>query len=135
MLDSKNIEKLDATSLLSCIKWYKEYELINNFDGETDEYLDAFVALGGEYDRTGTIFKNTLIEIIKIEFELTIDMVVSTLRLLLTSDVAGRNTCKRLEVTPRKSTTTPSASYLTRAPQVTPRASAVTFLPTKDPPS
>ena len=121
--------------MLSCIKWYKEYELINNFDGETDEYLDAFVALGGEYDRTGTIFKNTLIEIIKIEFELTIDMVVSTLSLLLTSDVAGRNTCKRLEVTPRKSTTTPSASYLTRAPQVTPRASAVTFLPTKDPPS
>ena len=121
--------------MLSCIKWYKEYELINNFDGETDEYLDAFVALGGEYDRTGTIFKNTLIEIIKIEFELTIDMVVSTLRLLLTSDVAGRNTCKRSEVTAKKSTTTPSASYLTRAPPVTPRASAVTFLPTKDPPS
>ena len=97
--------------------------------------FNCSVALGGEYDRTGTIFKNTLIEIIKIEFELTIDMVVSTLRLLLTSDVAGRNTCKRSEGTPKKSTTTPSASYLTRAPPVTPRASAVTFLPTKDPPS
>ena len=46
-------------------------------ENEADEYLDAFVALGGGYDREGTISKNTLIEIIKTEFELTIDMEVS----------------------------------------------------------
>lgn len=45
-------------------------------ENEADEYLDAFVALGGGYDREGTISKNTLIEIIKTEFELTIDMEV-----------------------------------------------------------
>ena len=135
MLESKNVDKLDAQSLLSCIKWYKEYELINNFDGETDEYLDAFVALGGEYDRTGTIFKNTLIEIIKIEFELTIDMVVSALPSVLTNDMACRNTCKRSEETPRKLTTTPSVFCLTLARPETRRASAVTFQTTKDPPS
>ena len=119
MLESKSVDKLDANSLLSCIKWYKEYELINNFDGETDEYLDAFVALGGEYDRTGTIFKNTLIEIIKIEFELTIDMVVSALPLSLTSALSRRNTCRRLAATPRKLTTTRSVCCSTQAPQAT----------------
>ena len=36
--------------------------------------VDAFVAMGGDPDRTGTIKKSKLIEIIKEEFELTIDM-------------------------------------------------------------
>ena len=49
----------------------------NDCEGDADEYLDAFVALGGDADKTGTIHKNTLIEIIKIEFELTIEMSVS----------------------------------------------------------
>ena len=38
--------------------------------------VDAFVALGGEPNKEGTISKKTLIEIIKHEFELTIDMEV-----------------------------------------------------------
>jgi hypothetical protein len=42
-----------------------------------DEYLDAFVALGGETDKSGQVSKESLINIIKEEFELTIDMVVS----------------------------------------------------------
>lgn len=40
-----------------------------------DEYLDAYVALGGSPSKEGTIRKEKLIEIIKEEFELTIDMV------------------------------------------------------------
>lgn len=39
--------------------------------------VDAFVALGGQPTKEGSISKNTLIEIIKSEFELTIDMEVS----------------------------------------------------------
>ena len=39
--------------------------------------VDAFVALGGEPNKEGTISKKTLIEIIKHEFELTIDMEVT----------------------------------------------------------
>ena len=39
--------------------------------------MDAFVALGGESNKEGTISKTTLIEIIKHEFELTIDMEVT----------------------------------------------------------
>ena len=76
-LASKNTVKLDANGLLSSIKWYKEYQLSTDYEGDADEYLDAFVALGGESDKTGTVQKTRLIEIIKIEFELTIDMVVS----------------------------------------------------------
>lgn len=43
-----------------------------------ENIVDAFVALGGEPTKEGYISKNTLIEIIKNEFELTIDMEVST---------------------------------------------------------
>ena len=78
-LNDKKITRLDAAALLSCVKWYKEYQLSNDHEGDADEYLDAFVALGGDADKTGTIHKNTLIEIIKIEFELTIEMSVSLL--------------------------------------------------------
>lgn len=36
--------------------------------------MDAFVALGGQPDKEGCVSKENLIEIIKAEFELTIDM-------------------------------------------------------------
>ena len=36
--------------------------------------MDAFVALGGDLDKQGTISRQMLIEIIKVQFELTIDM-------------------------------------------------------------
>ena len=48
--------------------------------------VDAFVALGGGSDREGTISKNTLIEIIKTEFELTIDMEVRTFHFSFTNN-------------------------------------------------
>ena len=77
-LDSKNMMKLDQTALLTAIKWYKDQQLNNDIEGDVDEYLDAFVALGGQPDKEGYISKDVLVEIIKAEFELTIDMVVST---------------------------------------------------------
>ena len=46
-LEDKKVVKLDSNALLSCIKWYKEYQLSNDYEGDADEYLDAFVALGG----------------------------------------------------------------------------------------
>jgi hypothetical protein len=49
--------------------------MTTDYEGDVDEYLDAFVALGGDADREGTIPKQILIAIIKEEFELTIDMV------------------------------------------------------------
>jgi Ca2+-binding EF-hand superfamily protein len=76
-LDEKNAQRIDLPGLLSVLTYLKELELMNEKENEADEYLDAFVALGGGYDREGTISKNTLIGIIKTEFELTIDMEVS----------------------------------------------------------
>ena len=69
--------RLDINTLLTAIKWYKDQQLTNDYEGDVDEYLDAFVALGGEPDKEGYISKDVLVEIIKEEFELTIDMVVS----------------------------------------------------------
>ena len=76
-LDTKNLAKVDVNMLLMGIRWYKDQQLTNDNEGDVDEYLDAFVALGGEADKEGFISKDVLVEIIKTEFELTIDMVVS----------------------------------------------------------
>lgn len=74
-MDTKNVTRLDVNSLLQAIKWYKDQQLTNDYEGDVDEYLDAFVALGGQADKDGFISKEVLVEIIKEEFELTIDMV------------------------------------------------------------
>lgn len=64
---------------MKVLNYNKNLELMNETEYEANEYLDTFVALGGSHDKEGTIQKETLINIIKVEFELTIDMVVSTL--------------------------------------------------------
>lgn len=56
------------------LTYHKELNLQNEQESEADEYLDAFVALGGMPNKEGSVSKDTLIEIIKAEFELTIDM-------------------------------------------------------------
>ena len=43
-------------------------------DNQEDEYLDAFVALGGKPNKEGRVEAKLLIEIIKDDFELTINM-------------------------------------------------------------
>lgn len=47
--------------------------MANNEDDETDT-RDAFVAMGGNEDCSGKVLKDKLIEIVKKEFELTIDI-------------------------------------------------------------
>ena len=74
---------MDLQTLLMSIKWYKDQQLTNDYEGDVDEYLDAFVALGGQPDKEGFISKDVLVEIIKTEFELTIDMVASALQAML----------------------------------------------------
>ena len=56
------------------LTYLKELDLQNEQEIEADEYLDAFVALGGDANKDGSVSKEKLIEIIKMEFELTIDM-------------------------------------------------------------
>ena len=76
-LDEKKSVKIDLNTILSVLTHLKEIELMNEQENDSDEYLDAFVALGGLPSKEGFISKNTLIGIIKTEFELTIDMEVS----------------------------------------------------------
>ena len=76
--------KIDERVLIQVLTHLKELELMHEQENESDEYckffslksskVDAFVALGGLPTKEGTISKNTLIDIIKTEFELTIDM-------------------------------------------------------------
>ena len=48
-------------------------ERAENFDDESD-MVDAFVACGGAPDKSGCVFKDTLVKIIKQDFGLTIDI-------------------------------------------------------------
>ena len=71
------MEKIDFVALALTLSHLKDLEAANEAGNEADEYLDAFVFLGGSPDKEGTISKELLIEVIKEEFGLTIDMVVS----------------------------------------------------------
>jgi hypothetical protein len=94
-LDEKKASKIDLNIMLMVLTHLKEIELMHEAENDADEYcklkqfknlnlryltfvsiVDAFVALGGLPTKEGTISKNTLIQIIKAEFELTIDMEV-----------------------------------------------------------
>lgn len=75
LLEERKASKLDTNSLIACLTLLKQLQAECDMGNDADEYLDAFVALGGNPDKTGCINKRTLIEIIKEEFELTIDMV------------------------------------------------------------
>jgi calmodulin len=67
------INKIDEKSLVKTLYILKEMEM-EEPDDQEDEYLDAFVALGGSADKEGRIEAKLLIEIIKDDFELTINM-------------------------------------------------------------
>ena len=54
-LDEKNATKIDIPAIIATLTHLKEIELANQQENEADEYLDAFVALGGEADKGGTV--------------------------------------------------------------------------------
>lgn len=76
-LVEQNINKIDELKLQKIITKIKELENTDEANMEGDEYIDAFEALGGGPGREGTVQKDVLIEIITMEFQLTVDMEVS----------------------------------------------------------
>lgn len=72
-LEEMNYKKIDENALVQSLHILKEMEMEEPDDSE-DEYLDAFVALGGQPNKEGKIEANLLIEIVKDDFELTINM-------------------------------------------------------------
>ena len=72
-LREKHVKKLDILGITQVLHIAKEMKMDEPADQE-DEYLDAFVALGGNYNKEGNIEIKMLKEIIKDDFELTINM-------------------------------------------------------------
>ena len=60
-MDEKSAQKVDLPLLLMTLTYLKELELQNEQENDADEYLDAFVALGGQPDKDGYVSKENLI--------------------------------------------------------------------------
>ncbi len=66
---------LDVTFILAQMLKEHHEKLQDQRENEhTSEYVDAFVALGGNADQTGVILKQNLLNVILNEFQLTFDM-------------------------------------------------------------
>jgi Ca2+-binding EF-hand superfamily protein len=70
-VDENMSGSIDFAEFLKVIENQKERA--ENFDDESD-MIDAFVACGGQPDKTGNVKRDTLIKIIKTDFGLTIDI-------------------------------------------------------------
>jgi Ca2+-binding EF-hand superfamily protein len=79
----------------------KQKERASKFDDESD-MVDAFVACGGNPDRTGHVQRDNLIKIIKNDFGLTIDIedLIDTLVSALPSSPARRLRWRRQPLEP-----------------------------------
>ena len=82
-LQQKEIRVIDLNIVLSFAAQLKREKEESRFidEDQDNEYskqiiyaVDAFVALGGNSDTSGHVSKSTLIDILKSEFELSIDL-------------------------------------------------------------
>ena len=69
---SLNVLSIDFKDFLKAIAYWKILES----EKEEDDLVDAFVAMGGQPDKTGSVDAKSLIRTIKNEFEMTIDIEV-----------------------------------------------------------
>jgi len=60
-LNDKKALRIDLPILLLTLTYLKELELQNEQEIEADEYLDAYVALGGLPNKEGSVSKDKLI--------------------------------------------------------------------------
>jgi len=70
-VDENASGSIDFAEFLKVVE--KQKERVANFDDESD-VLDAFVACGGNADKSGNVHRGTLVKIIKHDFALTIDI-------------------------------------------------------------
>lgn len=71
-LEKQGVRNIDLSVALQMVNDVKEWE--EDEDDLNDDYVNAFVAMGGSPDRTGIVKKETIINLIKNEFELTFDI-------------------------------------------------------------
>ena len=60
-MDEKGFENITLKTLIMLLTYLKELALNAETEVDTDEYLDAFVAMGGSYNREGYVSKESLI--------------------------------------------------------------------------
>ncbi|CAD8122594.1 unnamed protein product [Paramecium sonneborni] len=76
-IELRNTQQLDFQTIIFVAKVCRDFESENKHEDlqiHFNEFIDAFVALGGEPDSTGYIHKNRIIEILKEEFDLQFDV-------------------------------------------------------------
>jgi calmodulin len=78
---------IDFGEFLKVVEQKKERA--ENFDDE-DDLIDAFVACGGNEDKTGCVEKETMVRIIKQDFGLTIDIEELIQKIIADTDGSGR---------------------------------------------
>jgi Ca2+-binding EF-hand superfamily protein len=78
MLEEKGFRKIDLTAAMKAWSYLKELNTKDEDEIDNDickRYtVNAFVAMGGNIDRSGSVRKQRLIDIIKVEFGLTVDI-------------------------------------------------------------
>lgn len=70
-VDENMSGSIDFGEFLKVIE--KQKERATNYEDESD-IIDAFVACGGNADKSGVVKRDTLVRIIKVDFGLTIDI-------------------------------------------------------------
>ena len=73
-LKERKVENLTLDELIHALTFSKKQDLLHEQENDLDEYIEAFVALGGQPNKEGFVSKEVLIQIIKLEFEMTLDM-------------------------------------------------------------
>ncbi|KRW99674.1 hypothetical protein PPERSA_03475 [Pseudocohnilembus persalinus] len=73
-INDKNYQQIDIQVMLNIVSLIKEFIKKNKEREDQIEYIDAFIALGGNNDLTGTVSRQTIMDIITNEFDLSIDM-------------------------------------------------------------
>lgn len=71
-LENKGVRYIDLGVALQMVNDVKDWE--EEDEDLNDDYVNAFVAMGGNPDRSGIVRKDTIINLIKNEFELTFDI-------------------------------------------------------------
>jgi Ca2+-binding EF-hand superfamily protein len=69
-VDEDNTGKIEFHEFL---KVYEQHQYASSEDDEQD-FIDAFVAMGGNPDKSGSVQADELVRIIRVKFEMTIDI-------------------------------------------------------------
>jgi calmodulin len=74
MIEENGFRRIDINTSLKCWAFLKELNAKEEEEGFDYDILNAFVAMGGNTDKSGFVKKSTIVNIVKNVFGLTIDI-------------------------------------------------------------